>query len=254
MLFAAIDRWQAPAPAEAKVGWLAQHTYAHRGLHGAGVPENSPSAFSAAIARRLGIECDVQRSGDGQAVVFHDWDLERLTGQAGAVGDFSAAQLGGIALTGGEDTIPTLAATLAQVHGQVPILIEVKSRRDRRVNALCLAVRRVLEGYRGEHAVMSFDPRVARWFATHSPHTVRGLVVSEENARTLSGRLRRRLALWHAKPDFLAYDVRDLPSAFPEAQRRRGLPVLTWTVRNADLAERAALHADAPIAEGLGLE
>ncbi len=252
MLFAAIDRWQAPAPAEAKVGWLAQHIYAHRGLHGAGVPENSPTAFAGAVTRGLGIECDVQRSGDGQAVVFHDWDLERLTGQAGAVGDFSAAQLGKIGLTGGEDTIPTLAGTLAQVHGQVPILIEVKSRRDRRVHALCLAVRRVLEGYRGPHAVMSFDPRVSRWFAAHSPNTVRGLVVSEENARTLSGRVRRRLALWHAKPDFLAYDIRDLPSAFPEAQRRRGLPVLTWTVRSADLAERAALYADAPIAEGAG--
>ena len=85
MLFAAIDRWQAPAPAEAKVGWLAQHIYAHRGLHGAGVPENSPTAFAGAVTRGLGIECDVQRSGDGQAVVFHDWDLERLTGHIEAL-------------------------------------------------------------------------------------------------------------------------------------------------------------------------
>ena len=253
MLFAAIDRWQAPAPPAAKIGWLAGHTYAHRGLHGAGVPENSPSAFTAAIGNGLGIECDVQRSGDGQAVVFHDWELERLTDQQGAVGDLSAAQLGRIALAGSEDTIPTLAATLAQVRGPVPILIEVKSRSDRRVHALCLAVRRVLEGYRGPHAVMSFDPRVSRWFATHSPHTVRGLVVTEEHDRTLRARLRRRIALWHARPDFLAYDIRDLPSAFPEAQRQRGLPLLTWTVRSAELAERAAAHADAPIAEGAGL-
>jgi glycerophosphoryl diester phosphodiesterase len=142
---------------------------------------------------------------------------------------------------------------LALVAGKVPLLIEVKSRRDTRIAALCLAVRRDLEGYRGHHAVMSFDPRVSRWFALQSPETVRGLVVSEEGARTLGGHLRRHGALWHARPDFLAYDVRDLPSRFASAQRRRGLPVLTWTVRNTELRERAAQHADAPIAEGAGL-
>ncbi len=218
------------------------------------MPENSPTAFAGAIARGLGIECDVQRSGDGQAVVFHDWELDRLTDASGAVSERSAAQLGAIRLKGSEDTIPLLAAVLQQVSGQVPILIEVKSRRDKRVFALCLAVRRALEGYAGQHAVMSFDPRVSRWFARYSPHTVRGLVVTEENARTLSGRVRRYLALWHARPDFLAYDIRALPSSFPEAQRKRGLPVLTWTVRSPELATRAAQHADAPIAEGAGLE
>ena len=253
MLFAAIDRWRAPAPPAEKVRWLTQQGYAHRGLHDDRVPENSPAAFAGAIARGLGIECDVQRSGDGQAVVFHDWELDRLTDASGAVSERSAAQLGAIRLKGSEDTIPLLAAVLQQVRGQVPILIEVKSRRDKRVFALCLAVRRALEGYAGHHAVMSFDPRVSRWFARYSPHTVRGLVVTEENARTLSGRVRRYLALWHARPDFLAYDIRDLPSSFPEAQRKRGLPVLTWTVRSPELATRAAQHADAPIAEGAGL-
>jgi glycerophosphoryl diester phosphodiesterase len=101
---------------------------------------------------------------------------------------------------------------------------------------------------------MSFDPRVCRWFADHAPHVVRGLVVTEDGSRTLSGRMRRHMALWHGKPDFLAYDIRDLPSGFAAGQRKRGLPVLTWTVRSRELAERAAAHADAPIAEGPGIE
>ena len=121
------------------------------------------------------------------------------------------------------------------------------------VAALCMAVRRVLEGYRGPHGVMSFDPRVGHWFARHSPATPRGLVVTEENARTLSGNVRRHLALWHARPDFLAYDVRDFPSAFAASQRRRGIPVATWTVRSPELRAKAAEHADAPIAEGAGI-
>src|SRR5690606_286273 len=122
---------------------------------------------------------------------------------------------------------------LGLLRGRVPLLIEIKSRRERRVGPLCLAVRRDLEGYRGQAAVMSFDPRVGRWFGRHAPAVVRGLVISEEGARTLSGSWRRHCALWHARPDFLAYDVRDLPSRFAAAQRRRGLPLLTWTVRSA---------------------
>lgn len=253
-LFAPLDRWLAPAPAPDKVAWIGEQGFAHRGLHGLGAPENAPSAFAAAIARGLGIECDVQRAGDGQAVVFHDRDLDRLTAESGPVGRRSAAQLGEIALLGGEgDHIPTLGQVLAQVGGQVPLLIEIKSARDRRVAALCLAVRRALEGYRGRHAVMSFDPRVSRWFRIHSPGTVRGLVMTEENAKTFRDQIGRHLALWHARPDFLAYDVRDLPSRFAAGQRARGLPLATWTVRSAESRERAAEYADAPIAEGAGL-
>jgi glycerophosphoryl diester phosphodiesterase len=253
LLLSAIDPLFAPAPAPDRVAWLKAGTFAHRGLHGNGTVENSPAAFTAAIERGFGIECDVQRSGDGQAMVFHDWELDRLTGASGPVADRTAAALGAIPLTGSTDTIPTLRRVLDLVAGRAPLLIEVKSKREQRVNALCMAVRRVLEGYRGAHAVMSFDPRVSRWFAEQSPLTVRGLVVTEENARTLPGNLRRHLALWHARPDFLAYDVRDFPSRFAAAQRARGIPVTSWTVRSLELRARAAEHADAPIAEAAGI-
>jgi glycerophosphoryl diester phosphodiesterase len=253
LLLSPIDRWRAPPPDPARVGWIGQATFAHRGLHGAGLPENSPSAFAAAIERGLGIECDIQRSSDGQAMVFHDWELERLTGETGPVIQRTAAELEAMALTGSTDTIPRLSALLAQVGGRVPLLIEVKSRKDMRIGPVCLAVRRALEGYRGDHAVMSFDPRIPRWFAHHAPATVRGLVVTEEGSRTGSGTVKRHMAMWHARAQFLAYDIRDLPSAFPAAQRRRGLPVATWTVRSAEQRAVAAAHADAPIAEGAGV-
>jgi len=252
-LLAPLDRWLAPAPAAQRVSWLRGAIFAHRGLHGPGAPENSPSAFAAAMARGMGIECDVQKSGDGQAIVFHDWELNRLTGESGPVSERSSQQLGRMVLSGGTDTIPSLRQVLDQVAGQVPLLIEVKSRRDGRPGPLCLAVRRALEGYRGPHAVMSFDPRIARWFAVHSPLTIRGLVVTEEDDKALPGRLRRHFALWHARPDFLAYDLRDLPGRFPAAQRRRGLPVVTWTVRTPEDREHALDHADAPTVEGAGV-
>ena len=252
-LLAPLDRWLAPAPPPDRAAWLGGTTFAHRGLHGAGVPENSPAAFAAARDRRFGIECDVHKASDDQPVVFHDFELDRLTSATGPVAERSAAQLGEIRLVGSDQTIPTLRQVVDLVGGRVPLLIEVKTRPDRRVGALCLAVRRVLEGYRGPHAVMSFDPRVSRWFADNAPLTVRGLVMSEEGAKALPGRLRRHLWLWHARPDFLAYDIRDLPARFPSAQRRRGLKLATWTVRSIEHRARAADHADAPIAEGAGL-
>ena len=234
---------------------MGQWEYAHRGLHSAGVPENSPSAFAAALTRGLGIECDVQRTRDGQAAVFHDAALDRLTGESGLLAAHTAEKLGRIVLAGSSDTIPTLRQLLEQLGGKVPVLIEIKSQRSdgTRISALCLAVRRALEGYLGLHAVMSFDPRVVHWFAVHSALTVRGLVVTEEGGKALPGMIKRRLALWHARPDFMAYDIRDLPSRFAAAQRKRGLPVLTWTVRSTEHRARAAQYADAPIAEGAGV-
>ena len=257
LLFALIDRWLVPAPRAGRCDWLTRFAYAHRGLHGiwpdGGPIENSPAAFAAALAAGLGIECDVQRTRDGQAVVFHDEDLARLTGRSGQVADETAAVLTAMTLIGSADTIPTLPRLLDQVGGRVPLLIEIKIANGRRIAPLCLAVRRALEGYAGPVAVMSFDPRVAAWFRRYSPMMVRGLVMTEAGWRTLGAKARRHLALWRARPDFLAYDIDDLTGAFAQGQRRRGVPLLTWTVDTAARADRAAARADAAIGEGAGL-
>ncbi len=256
--FALFDRRRAPARDPALAGWLKEAVDAHRGVHGAGVEENSTAAFALAIDRGFGIECDVRLSRDGRAVVFHDATLERLTGRPGRVDQLGVAEITALTLTTGGERVPTLRDLLAQVAGRVPLLIELKSDKQKPAGApsildLCRALRRDLDGYPGRVAVMSFDPRVGAWFARRAPEVVRGLVVTEAGNRTWSGTVKRHLALWDARAQFLAYDVRDLPSTFADRQRRRGLPVLTWTVSTPALRARAAEHADAPIAEGAGL-
>ena len=101
---------------------------AHRGFHhrDAGRPENSFAAFQAAIDRGYGIELDVQLSRDGVALVFHDYALDRLTGQTGAIRQRDADDLCQITLTGGRDTIPTLPQVLELIAGRVPLLVEIK--------------------------------------------------------------------------------------------------------------------------------
>ena len=210
--------------------------------------ENCRAAFSAAMAAGHGIELDVQSSSDGEAMVFHDQDLERLTGEKGRVADRSAAELQAIALAGSSETIPTLLDIVRLVDSRVPILIEVKAP-GRGVGPLCASVLRAVRDYPGFMAVMSFNPEVGRWFWRHGRGITRGLVVTERGR--VRSPLLRRLSLWRARPHFLAYDVRDLPSAFARAQRERGLPVLTWTVRGASQRDVAQAEADQIIYEDL---
>ena len=235
------DGLLAASPDPDRVAFLRAQDIAHRGLHGAGVPENSLAAADAACRAGLAIECDVRRARDGTALVFHDDDTRRLTGSTGRIGDGGHARL---RLANGE-TIPTLAGLLARVAGRVPVIVEIKT--GTRHVALCLAVLRSLEGYRGAVAVMGFNPQVPRWFATHAPRVVRGLVVTEQ--RGLRDSIRRRLAVRRARAEFLAYDVRTLPSRLPAALRAKGLPILAWTVRTPADAATAAAHADRPILE-----
>lgn len=226
-----------------RTAWLAARPFAHRGLHGPGRPENSGAAFRAATAAGHGIELDVRLSGDGVAIVFHDSTLDRLTAESGPVAARTAAALSQVRLAGSDETIPTLAATIA-ANPETPILIEVKAD-GRRVGPICAAVHAVLAGRTRRVAAMSFNPAVPRWFARHAPDIVRGLVVTERGRRNIA----RHLSLWWGRPEFLAYDLRDLPSAFAARQRARGFPILTWTCRGEADHARAALHADQVVYE-----
>jgi glycerophosphoryl diester phosphodiesterase len=148
--------------------------------------------------------------------------------------------------------VPSLSQLLGRIGGRVPLIVEIKTDTQRETAALCLAVRRALEGYRGPVAVMGFNPEVAHWFAVHAPRVVRGLVMTEHRegaGRAFRDAILRRLAVRRATPDFLAYDVRYLPSSLPLALRAAGLPVLSWTVRSDEDAATAAAFADRPIFE-----
>jgi glycerophosphoryl diester phosphodiesterase len=241
-----LDDRLAPPPVHARIDWLTAQPYAHRGLHGEAVVENCRAAFSAAVEAGHGIELDVQASRDGEAVVFHDYELQRLTGEQGRVKQRTAADLRKIALTGTSEMIPTLLDIVHLVESRVPLLIEVKAP-GLNVGRLCESVLRSVRDYPGFMAVMSFNPEVSRWFYDNGRGITRGLVVTEEGQ--WRGPLQRHLTLWRARPHFLAYDIKALPSAFARSQRARGLPVLTWTVRADDERARARAEADQIIYE-----
>ncbi|MEE4201040.1 glycerophosphodiester phosphodiesterase family protein [Erythrobacter sp.] len=250
----------APAPAQKAdpassraPDWLTRWEFAHRGLHSPGVPENSLAAAKAAMAAGMGVECDVQRSLDRQAMVFHDWDLARLTDVTGLTEVFNAAELEAMVLQNTDERPSRLGTLLKIVGSDVPILVEIKSRPGYEVKATCELTAEVLEGYDGEYGVMSFDPRAVRWFARHSPAMVRGLVCTDTLDLGFLGVWRQEGMIEAADPHFLAVDIRDLPNTFARLWRESGRPLLAWTVRSPELRELALRETDALISEGEGL-
>ncbi|KQV56691.1 MULTISPECIES: glycerophosphodiester phosphodiesterase [unclassified Caulobacter] len=230
---------------------------AHRGLWTPdGAPENSLAAFQAACAGGYGIELDVQLTADGEAVVFHDDRLERMTGLEGRVRDHTAADLGTMTLKDTEETIPTLADTLTMVGHRAMVFIELKTPFGD-VGPLEKRVTEVLVDHNGPTAVIGFNPYSHAWFADHHPQILRGLdsyTWNDESARKLAPEMRKSLAALEqveiARPDFLALGLDMLPSPRADLYRAKGMPIVAWTIRSPDQWEGVRDHCDNLIFEG----
>jgi len=235
---------------------------AHRALHNIaqGRPENSLAAVRAAVAAGYGIEIDVQPSRDGVAMVFHDYDLERLTGQSGAIATLDAEALQAIPLLGGDEGIPTLLEVLDAVGGKVPLLIEIKDQDGHmgpNLGPLGAAVARDLEGYNGPVAVMSFNPHSVAEIGRLAPAVPRGITTSAyvpEDWVPLPTRICTHL---RAIPDyestgscFISHEVTDLDRPRVAEIRALGAAILCWTVTSPELEADARKVADNITFEG----
>jgi glycerophosphoryl diester phosphodiesterase len=240
--------------------WLTARPVAHRGLHDriSGVIENMPGAASAAIAANFGIECDIQLTADGEAMVHHDDELGRLTEGFGALLGKTAAELKAVKFKDTPERMMSLGDLCALVAGRVPLVIEVKSHFDGD-RKLVARMAEVLSAYSGPAVGMSFDPDQVMALRELMPQRPRGIIAerSYEVAdwpEATPAQRRGMLHLRHAfrtRPHFVAYWIDELPSPAPWIARHIfGLPLLTWTVRTPEQRERAARHADQMIFEG----
>ena len=228
---------------------------AHRALHdlGAGRPENSLAAIRAAIRAGYGIEIDVQRSADDQAMVFHDHDLDRLAEASGPVHDRLAEALGRIPLRGGDEGIPTLREVLDCVAGQVPLLVEIKDQDGAMgpgIGALEASVARQIEGYAGPLAVMSFNPNSVAKMAELAPGIPRGLVTGSYDPASwgldaaVCDRLREIPDYDAARCSFISHEVADLGRPRVAALKAAGAHILCWTVRSPETEAKARRVAE----------
>jgi len=230
---------------------------AHRGLWSPnGAPENSLAAFQAACAGGYGIELDVQITRDGEAVVFHDDNLARMTGVDGKVRDASLTELRELRLKETDETIPTLTETLALVGHRALVHIELKTPFGE-VGPLEKRVCEVLIDHNGPTCVIGFNPYSHAWFAAHHPQVLRGLDSyswNDKGAAMLAPEQRKAMARLEqvelAKPHFLALGLDMLPCARADVFRAKGMPVIAWTIRSPADWERVESHCDNLIFEG----
>ena len=235
---------------------------AHRALHdrAQGRIENAPAAIKAAVAAGYAIEIDLQLSADGVAMVFHDEELDRLTDATGPVNARTAAELGGIRLRDSTDTIPTLATVLDLIDGRVPLLIEIKDQTltmgptDGRLEA---ATAQALQGYKGDVAVMSFNPHSVAHMARLAPHLPRGITTSAYDPDDWAPLPAATCDHLRAIPDFdatgasfISHEGRDLPRPRVAELKAQGARILCWTIRSPEAEAVARQIADNVTFEG----
>ena len=226
--------------------------YAHRGLFGDGIPENSLAAFDAAASAGFGIELDIQLSRDGEVMVFHDYSLERMTGHDSKLCELTLSELKSLNL-GQNEPIPTLDEVLALVDGRVPLLIELKG--ESTGSSLCQKAAEKLDKYNGTYCVESFNPLLLNKYKKLRPRVSRGLLY------TRFGRSKKTFALdilltslvfnFIASPDFIAYDI-NYPDIFALRMCRALFhPALfVYTIRSRDDYDKVKSAGRSPIFEG----
>ncbi len=235
----------------------------HRAYHNTaqGRPENSRAAIRAAIKAGYGIEIDLQLSKDGQAMVFHDYDLHRLTPEQGMVRDHTASELQAIPLLHGDEGIPTLTDVLEIIDGRVPLLIEIKDQDGGMgpdIGPLEQAAADALRNYTGPVAVMSFNPHSVAEMARLLPDTPRGITTSAYDpavwttlTKATCDKLRDIPDLDRTGACFISHEARDLPHRPRVSELKElGLPILCWTIRSPEQEAEARKIADNVTFEG----
>lgn len=230
--------------------------YAHRGLHNESRPENSMSAFRAALDAGFGIELDVHLLADGNLAVMHDSSLLRTAGVDIPIESLTTQQLADYRLNGSNEAIPLFRQVLDLYDGKAPIIVELKSVNNNYAQ-LTETVCQMLESYNGTYCIESFDPRCILWLRKHRPKIVRGQLSynffrpSEKLPFVLKFLMTHHLVNFLTKPDFIAYRFRDRKNLGTFLVRRLlGVQGVSWTIRSKEDFDTAIKEGWLAIFEG----
>lgn len=233
--------------------------FAHRGLHGKGIPENSSAAFIKARERELGVELDVRFTSDNKLVVFHDDSLKRMCGADIPVRSISYEQLKEHRLAGTNESIPLFEEVLRDLKG-MPVICEIKSMPGEDVQKICEAVCRHMETYDGYMCIESFNPYVVRWFAKNRPEIIRGQLSMNFMKTRGSLPFVQAFLMTHllvnilGRPDFIAYRFTDDSMGFSLCRKIFRPVCAAWTARGETEQKQAGLKYQTIIFEEDKLE
>ena len=209
--------------------------FAHRGLHGKDVPENTLAAFRRAVNAGFGIELDIRLSREGELVVFHDVSLKRAAGIDKKVIELSKEELNNTRIFGSSYTVPAFKDVLSLVGGKVPLLVEIKSGPGE--YGVAERFLEEISGYTGDYIAESFNPKALRTVKRKRPDIPIGILSAEfskdEKYRgNIAYKFLERLRFnFFARPDFIAYDHKGYKVLALRALRFiYRVPTVAWTV------------------------
>ena len=233
------------------------HLFAHRGLFtkDQSIPQNSMAAFANAVQHAYGIELDIQLTKDKQLVVFHDHTLTRMCGIDLPVCEMTYEELQKYTLGNTEEKIPLFKDVLELVDGKVPLLVEIKLPTLRTYT--CQAADALLQNYRGQYCIESFNPLALRWYKKHRKDVVRGQLSANltkpvtEAGFLLSFLVKYLLLNFIGRPDFIAYCYTDTQNvSFILNKCLWHTPTFAWTVRSQAVLEKYRSKFDSIIFDG----
>lgn len=213
--------------------WMVNQLIAHRGLHNKENPENTLAAFKRAIDGNYGVEIDVQMTLDGVLVVFHDDDLQRLTGLTGDIREVNYDYIKDAYILGTNEKIPTFEEFLSFIDGKIPILVEIKD--HKKVGIPEQKIADLLSKYKGDFAVQSFNPFIVKWFKDNKPEFIRGQLASpltdDPYPKWKKFVNRFMLLIKYNGSQFVSYDTDDIKRKQILRIKKR-MPIIMWTVRD----------------------
>ena len=237
------------------LNFLTDNLIAHRGYHSLKdfIPENSIPAFIKAIENNYIIELDLHILKDGNVVVFHDDNLDRMTGLNKNIKDVTYDEIKNLKLNNTNNFIPLLKEVLDLVNDRVPIIIEFKY--DVKAGVLEKATMDILKNDNGKFVIKSFSPLSILYFKKHYPNVVRGFLSSNMKSEKCFIKrwfLTSNFLLKFLNVDFLSYDINSLPDKMVKNFRKEHI-ILGWTVRNKDDFEKGKKYCDNLICENFDI-
>ena len=224
------------------MNWLNKLPIAHRGLHSNAnnIYENTKESFLAAVNENYAIECDVVLSKDHEVVVFHDENLKRLCNLDKNVSNLTMNELRNLKIYESNSNIISLDEMLHVVSAHVPIIIEIKGKFTPFIEE---RIQEIIRSYRGPIALKTFNLKSVEWLIKFLPYVYKGLVI-DSNTNNFESILDLNI-------DFVSCDIEFIESNLIDRVKKKGLPIITWTVDNEDKKKKANLIADNIIFENI---
>lgn len=208
--------------------FLTEKVISHRGIYDNKIVfENSIEAIKNAAKKGYIIEIDIHLTKDNKLVVFHDYNIKRITGENMIVENHTYEELNKQKII----HIPLLEEILLILNGKVPLLIEIKQKK--KVGILEQKLIETLKNYNGQYAIQSFNIKTVYWFKKNYPNILRGQLSSKYKKSKIplikKIILKNMLFNFITKPNFISYKYNELTIKKITKLKKKYI-VLGWTI------------------------